>query len=459
MGLQGRSSVDNAVTHYYDRVQAALDRLGKHRQGNGSSGFAPEGNAPSGFVPEFLLPAPCRRLADFLAASTMASVPLGSHRGVRLALLDLMGNPATRTAKTFAALIVVARAIRHVRETGERLLLLTPSSANGATALRDAVLRAVEHGLVTPDELRIACVVPANSVDKVWSSGLSYDAGLRARNPVIVNEGDGTAVRELARQGAEAFAAEGEHRAGTRVWQAPGLDDHRAADSLRAFYEADFMPLRGGTRWHAHAVAGAFGLLGHHLGTELLERAAPHDTPRPGYLLVQHLRTPDLVLDLHGERRAPVYRLDPASGLYAQHASPHFPARTFDPDESIDPTFCTTHPTTAPLVSSIVREQGGSGIVVSLHECLERYGQARALAGTGGVQLPYDPRHLREWSLVMALTGTLLAIERGLVRADEVVVHGSGSYDSGDFTPLPAPTLHTARNPADLAGILERATG
>jgi hypothetical protein len=48
--------------------------------------------------------------------------------------------------------------------------------------------------------------------------------------------------------------------------------------------------------------------------------------------------------------------------------------------------------------------------------------------------LPEDPARLREWSAVMALTGALNAIERGIVPpGHEIVLHGSGYYTDADY--------------------------
>ncbi|WP_372405275.1 DUF6002 family protein [Streptomyces luteireticuli] len=442
-----RAVLDNAIAHYYDRIQSALDHVREH--GTGGDG-----------TPEQRLPQLDGATREFFSVSGLSSTLLGTHHGVRLVLLDLMRNPGTRTTKTFASLVIVARAVRHIRGTGERLMLLTPSSANKATALRDAVLRAVDAGLVTRDQLRIACVVPEESVAKVWHSRLAADPGLRERNPVVVHDGPGAAVKALAQEGAETCAEELRRVAGVRIWHTLDLDNYRAADTVRAFYEAEFLPAPDGrVRWHAHAVSSAFGLFGHHLGVRLLAAEPGARDDPPGYLLVQHLRTPDMVQDLRSGSASPPYRRHPVSGLFVQSADPAFPAAAFDPRESIDPTFYTERPATAPRMSALIREQGGGGIVVSLHECLVRYAQVRALVARADVQLPADPRTLREWSLVMVVTGTLLAVERGLVRADEVVLHGSGSYDADDYTPLPSEALRPAGQLATLADVLHKAAG
>ncbi|MGK5543709.1 DUF6002 family protein [Streptomyces sp. URMC 127] len=443
MGARGTVVQDHAIAAYYERVQEALDHLAAGRR-----------HPPEGFSPGPRLPPLTDRLRAFLSVSGLAATDLGAHHGTRLLLLDLMRNPGTRTTKTMASLVIVARAVHHVHETGEPLMLLTPSSANKATALRDAVERALAHGLVTADQLAVTCVVPEDSAAKVWRTALAGDPGLRRRNPVLVHAGSGAAVKALAREGAARYAAEAERLTGVRVWHTLGLDNYRAADTVRACFEDAHLPrAAGSTRWHAHAVSSAFGLLGHHLGTTLLgERAG-----RPcGYLLIQHLATPDMVLDLH-HATVPGYRRDASTGLFTQDADPRFPAVTHDPAEVLDPTFYTSSPATAPAMSELIRSHGGDGLVVSRHECLARYDEVRAVVAPAGIDLPADPGRLREWSLVMVVTGTLLAAERGLVKADEVVVHASGSYTCDDYNPLPPAAQQPVAGAGDVAGALRAA--
>ncbi|WP_143593302.1 DUF6002 family protein [Streptomyces albireticuli] len=303
-------------------------------------------------------------------------------------------------------------------------------------------------------------MVPEESAHKVWRSRLSDDPELRRRNPVLVHAGPGAAVKALASEAAGDVAARVRHLTGVRVWHTLDLDNYRAADTVRAYFEDEYLPPPDGVRWHSHAVSSAFGLLGHHLGTRLLaEEKAGSGAARPatGYLLVQHLATPDMVLDLHGDGGFPKYGEDPGSGLFTQDGNPRFPSVTDDPAEAIDPTFYTKSPATAPAMSGIVRARGGGGMVVSRHECVALYERVRALVAPSGVHLPADPARLREWSLVMAVTGTLLAVERGLVEADEVVVHCSGSYTADDFTPLPPAALRTVGGVADVADALHTA--
>jgi hypothetical protein len=93
-------------------------------------------------------------------------------------------------------------------------------------------------------------------------------------------------------------------------------------------------------------------------------------------------------------------------------------------------------------MNGIISRQGGGGIVISLHEWLSRYPAVRAMPATTGVTLPAGPRRLREWSLVMAMTGVLAGIERGLLGTDEVLLHDSGSYGTDNLTWIPDAGLH-----------------
>lgn len=452
-GAGAGHTVANSVAAYYPVVSAAAELI-----------QADSAAAPTGPTVGYELPELTSSVKEFFAPSGMRLPPLAEYRNRHLRLLDLTGNPRTRTAKTSASLVIAARAVEHIRRTGQRVLLVTPTSANKGTALRDAVLRAVEHKLVSPSDLAVTTVLPRRSADKLWSSPLATDPELLRRNPVLLYDGHDPAamkvqVQEFVRTASDRFAAE--H--GIRLWYTLDLDNYRMADTVRACVEADlFPPAAGRVRVHAHAVSSGYGLLGYHLGrrvlTELQHRqigAAPH------FLLVQHLATPDMVLSLHQggfERGAPRYRLDTTTGRYEQHSDPRFPAAAHAPDEEIDPTFYTRRPATSAAVNHIIERHGGGGIVVSRDECLRRYSGIRTLLATAGVTLPDDPQRLREWSLVMVLTGVLNAIDRDLVppRAD-VVVHGSGSYAVGDYEPFGLARAGTVARPADLYGPLDAA--
>jgi hypothetical protein len=431
-------TVANPLWRYYDVIQNGLALIGRERGGG------------SGFRPDHQLPDPSAALQRFFAASPLRLGSMGRYRGSRLTLLDLMGNPRTRTTKTFASLVIVARMARHVRESGRPGVILTPSSGNKASALRDAVLRACEHGLAAAGELRIVAVVPDAARPKLWSSPLDADPLLSARNPVaVVGEEDRARVEELALAASERCAAE---LRGADLWYSLDLGNYLAGDAVRALFEQEVSPPGPDCRLHVHAVSSAYGLLGHSFG----RRLAGATGPAPRYLLVQHLETPDMVLSLcHGStsrERLPRYRRE--SGLYRQTDDPRVPATTFDVDECLDPTFYTRRPPTSPEMNRLIRDQGGGGIVVSPHECLQRYAEVGELVAAAGVDLPRDPRRLREWSLVMAVTGVLNAIDRGLVAGEDVLVHGSGSYADEDFTPMSAGRLCRAADVDDVCRLV-----
>jgi hypothetical protein len=410
------------------------------------------------FAPAFELPPLDDALGDYFSVAELRLTGIGAYRGRALWLLDLAANPRTRTTKTFASLTMVARAVEHTRRTGERVVLVTPTSGNKGTALRDAVLRAYETGVSAPDELGIVTLNPAASLGKLWHSPLADDRDLRRRNPVLTYAGDDAAhVKTLAREAVESAAADALRERCTRLWYTLDLDNYRLPDALRAFVEADVMPPADRPRVHAHAVSSAYGLLGYSLGWHWSNDGHERE-PHPQLFLVQHLATPDLVLHLafgsFSRANLPPYRLDDATGLYVQTSDLRFPAATFARDEAIDPTFYTREPPTAPLVGELVSAHGGGGIVVSLFECLSRYGEARRLAELGGRGLPSDPRLLREWALTMALVGVLEAADRDLLpEGCEVVVHASGTYSALDFEPLdPRLTI-----PVGTAGDVRRA--
>lgn len=436
-----RHDLPNALSHYYEDIRLAAAAVRADRPADGDGAFSPS----------FELPPITAELRQYLAPSELAFAHLGEYRGVRLALLDLMRNPRTRTTKTLASLLMVARAVHHIQRTGQRIMILTPSSANKATALRDAVLRAVECGLVTPDQLRIVVVVPEAARAKLWSSALSDDPRLRQRNPVLVFPGaDRVGVKTLAKAVADKHGDMLHALTGFRLWYSLDIDNYRVADAARAFFERDVAPVEPGVRrLHAHAVSSAYGLLGHHLG-----HVVSAAQPPPRYFLVQHLDTPDMVLSLHfgstDRTFLPRYTADPETGLYQQSTDPRFPYAVHDPSEVLDSTFYTHAPPTSARMNELIHSAGGGGVVVSLHECLERYPYVRRLLAESGPTLPADPRELREWSLLMAFTGVLNAIDRGLITDDEVVVHASGSYSSQDFVPVPPDATRRVETTCDV---------
>jgi Family of unknown function (DUF6002) len=397
-----------------------------------------------GFDPGFALPELTPAVRRFFAPAVAAWRPLGSYRGHRLVLLDLTGNPATHTTKTYASLLIVARAVEYLRRTGEPVVIFSPTSANKGVALRDAVLRALEAGLADPDQLRVVTLAPASCRDKLRGSRLSEEARLRARNPVLIYPGaDPEAVKSIGREFVRRHAGEYLRRTGARLWYTLDLANYLVADTARAFFEqAVDPPAPGHPRLHAHAVSSAFGLLGYHQGRQVLEAAGAADPAlRPASLLVQHLGAPDMVLHLRtggfDPAGLPTFHRDRQTGLAHQSTDPHYPAAAYDPAEILDRTFYTHQPATSARMDEIIHRYGGDGIVVSLHECLQRYPALVALLAGAGRGLPADPRALREWSVVMALTGVCNAVDRGLVAPDrEIVVHGSGWYTAADCPPL-----------------------
>lgn len=451
-----RLTRENAVAHYYRGLELAAEVVRSERAGRTDDSFSPA----------FTMPPLTERLTAYFGTSGMSLRDLTTYRGRRLLFLDLMGNPGTLTTKTFASLVMVARAADHIRRTGERIVILTPTSGNKGTALRDAVARAYAHGLVGADQLRIVTVVPRQSLAKLRDGGLGADEETRRANPVALAEVDSPAeVKELASETALHCRADLE-RAGFRLWYSLDLDNYRLADAVRAFVEADALPIEDGgvPRVHAHAVSSAYGLIGYHLGHRVLSSGNLPGTPaparHPGFFLVQQLSTPDMVLSLlkgsPSHELLPPYVMDPETGLYHRDSDDvAFPAVTHDPHEQIDPTFYTREPATSPLINGLIGRFGGGGIVVSLHECLAFYPRLRQLLAPLGTELPADPRDVREWSLVKAVTGVFLAADRGLLpERAEIVIHGSGLYTDRLLAPLPVSRTTRVRTAADVGRLL-----
>lgn len=423
--------IDNALAHYYDVLKQTMN---EYQQ---SDRFVPSKN----FLPAFDLPVLDAAMTEFLRPSGIGLAGLGDYGDCSLHLLNLMGNPATRTTKTFGSMINIARAVNHIRNTGERVCIISPSSGNKATALRNAVERAVSVGLVSETELQIVTVVPEASRNKLWSSALSNDPRLRELNSMAVMPCDVPVhVKHMIAEFMSRYAEEFWTKRGVRVWHTLERPNYMVADTVRALVEHDLMPTTGRGRIHAHAVSSALGLQGLHFGHQALANRGI-DLPAPQLMLVQHLGTPDMVLSLYHDsfdmNLVPRYRRRELDGLFVQDEDPHFPYTTFDPAEHLDATFYSRTPESAAQINTVIKDNGGAGIVVSLHECLQRYNEVRdLLAVTGGVTLPADPRKLREWSMVMAVTGVLNGIDRGLIDDRDVLIHASGSYGDDDYTEL-----------------------
>ncbi|MDT8914687.1 DUF6002 family protein [Amycolatopsis sp. PS_44_ISF1] len=442
--------IPRALVRYYAGVRTAMRRAAARRAGRDTPAVALD--LPEHPSEDF------RRFADVTDIG-LTEVDPGLH------LLDLMRNPGTRTTKSVASLTMVARAVHHIRTTGERLVLLTPTSGNKGTALRDAVARAYASGLATPDELRLVVVVPAASRAKLRGGPLSADPQLRAANPVVVAAVERPAgVKRLATDVLAQVSPWLAGKTGFTCWYTLDLDNYRAADVVRAFVEAELAPITPDSppRWHAHAVSSGYGLLGYHFGHELLtsreypEFAEP--ARHPGFLLVQQLATADMVVSALGREPRP-YAPGPG-GTWRQEepADPAFPAVTDDPGEVLDATFYTKNPPTSAEIDPLIARHGGGGIVVSRRECLDRFGEVRSLAANAGIGITADPALIREWSLVKVLTGVLLARERGLVPAGtEIIAHASGYYTDELVPPLDPAHTTPAANAADLAEALTAA--
>jgi hypothetical protein len=398
---------------------------------------------PGAFHPGYALPELDDELVRFFAVAGVRWQPVGEYHGHPVTLLDLTANPGTHTTKTYASLLIVARAVRHIRDTGRSVLIVSPTSANKGVALRDAVLRALDAGLVTPEQLRVVIVAPGSGRAKLRASRLSRDPWLRRLNPMLLcTAAEPEAVKALAREFVADYAGKlhaSEHSVDT--WFSLDLTNYLIADSARALFEQRVAPVGPGEkRLHAHAVSSAYGLLGYHAGRELLERrGVVSPDSRAASLLVQHLATPDMVLALRqgapSQWRLPEYHSDPATGLLRRSGDDqHFPAVTYALDEVLDPTFYTHRPVTATAMNEIIAQHGGDGIVVSLAECVARYPYLRHWLADALPTLPADLRTLREWSTVMALTGVTNAVDRRLLPAGQpIVVHGTGCYSDADF--------------------------
>lgn len=77
------------------------------------------------FEPSMRLPVLDTRMQSFLSVATAQFFELGLYRNIPLRLFDLRQNENTQTTKTFASTLIVARAIRHIQETGESILLFS----------------------------------------------------------------------------------------------------------------------------------------------------------------------------------------------------------------------------------------------------------------------------------------------------------------------------------------------
>jgi hypothetical protein len=415
-------------------------------------------------APSPALPAWSERLAGLFEPARAAWQELGSYRGRPVKLLNLALDPETQTTKIFASLLIVARALEHIRLTGESLLIVSPTSGNKGVALRRAVGRAITLGLARPGELRVVTISPAAARYKLRADTLSADPVTSGLNPMLTTADDRPeGVKALGRAFAEKYADDLWRGRRIRLWYTLDLANYIVADVARAFFEERVDPVGGGSapRVHVQAVSSAFGLLGYHLGRDMLEEGGGSPgAARPRTLLVQHMSTPDMVLHLlHGSfdrANIPRYREVFGGGPLGQGTDPHFPYVAGAAREVVDPTFYSARPATADAMSQLVRRHGGDGIVVSRADCLSWYPYLRGTLTQSGFTAPADASQVREWSLVMAFAGALNAIDRELIPPDcEVVVHGTGWYTAADYRPVSS----AARMVASPQDVLDAVTG
>lgn len=430
--------VEQPLRRYHRLLSRTAQLLEAARPSRGMAGAA--------HTPAYALPDPDdEQWETFFGGTPLRYHRVGGYRGCTLDCIDLMGNPGTMTTKSLASETLVARAILHARQFGQRLTIVTPTSGNKGTALRDAVARAQSSGIRGADLVRSVMVVPSASLPKLRRCVGDADPAFTARNPVVVaNVATGAELKEMvAKMTERANAGAG---GDTLYWYTLALDNYRLADTTRAFLEHDAVIAAGGgppagQRLHAHTVSSAFGLLGYQLGRDLLQQDPQSRAdllPPAAFLLIQHLGAPDMVLHQLGPGAAvPAYAPSPDGDWFVQRSHPRFPYETDHPDEIIDPTFYTRQPPTAPAMTELIRRQGGGGVVVSRRECLNRFAEIRDLFGS---RLPFPPQPgaLREWSLLMAACGILNAVDRGLVEGRHIVLHATGCYWDDLLPPLPA---------------------
>jgi hypothetical protein len=426
--------VDRPLNRYHRLLTATAQVLERDRMA-AAGAWSPKFDVPDSSDP---------RWSEFFQSTPLRFGPIGSYRGHIFDTIDLTGNPGTMTTKSLASNTMIARVVLHVQRSGRPLTIVTPTSGNKGTALRDALARAQNIGIPGADFVRLVMLVPVASASKLRHCINDSDPDFSTRNPIVlVNVETSAELKDVAAQAVEEVGASA---VGQRIdhWYSLSLDNYRFADAMRAFLEHDATVARGivANRLHVQSVSSAYGLLGYELGREVLdldEESRLTPLPLANYFLVQHLSTPDMVLHLRqGDREgAPEYVPAPNGDGFIQNSDLRFPFITDDPHEILDPTFYTRNPPTAPTMTELIRRHGGGGIVVSKRECLSRFTEIAELFGHA-LHFPEDPHSLREWSLMMAACGILNAIDRGMVHTDRIVVHATGSYWDEVLAPYPA---------------------
>lgn len=394
------------------------------------------------FNPGYELPQLDDRMLNFLNCSDVSWTEIDDYKDVNITILNMTKNKETQTTKIFASLIMVARVVEYIKRSGNSVTIITPSSANKAMALREAVFRAINFGLVSAEKLNIVSVIPVNSAKKLRASGLNDDVYLNELNPILIFDGEKT-VKELVsdfnkRYGADIISS------GRKIWYTLSLENYIYADSVRTMIEMDFIKYVP-ERIQAHAVSSAYGLLGYNYGLKYLENKTQRNL-KEKYFLVQHLYNPDMVLDLYydsfSRENGPEYSQE-SDGLYYQNDNPYFPYVTSDTQEMLDTTFYSLKPATSKQMKEIIHNNGGGGIVVSEQECLLRHKEIKELLGASNVDiiLPESFYDINERSFSMVFTGVLNAIDRGLITKNEsVLIHATGMYCKNDYRYLDCET-------------------
>ena len=184
-------------------------------------------------------------------------------------------------------------------------------------------------GLVRPEQLNVVTIMPRASIAKLPRSALATTPCLAKHNPILIYDGESSArLKQFGQDVCNRLADRLATEVNTRLWYTLNLDNYQVADSARAYFEAEQLrsstDTARGPHVHVHSVSSGFGFIGYHLGRSVLvDVGATTWAENPGYFLVQHLSTPDMVLHAttgtFDRRHIPHYQYDPGSGLYVQH--------------------------------------------------------------------------------------------------------------------------------------------
>ena len=231
----------NLLIDFYDRLPAVIAHIVRDPSPI---------DDPVRFSPGFALPELDDRAPGVLRGRRG---PLGAARRVRRSPVHHArphGQSGDPDHEDLRVLLIVARAVEHIRRTGRSVMIVSPTSGNKGVALRDAVLRALDAGLATPEQLRVVILAPSDSLPKLRASRLSTDSELRALNPQLVYPGkEPEAVKALAREFVHDHAAR-LSAGGLDVWFSLELANYMVADATRALFEHRVDPIegRGSTR-------------------------------------------------------------------------------------------------------------------------------------------------------------------------------------------------------------------